>query len=144
MKLKTTRFGEIDVDEGRVITFPLGVPGFPELKRYVLVEYKEPVKWLQSADDPDVAFIVTDPFVIFPDYSITIDDETESYLGIRESKDVVTLTILTVGNNAITANLKAPIIVNSATLKAVQVLLEDERYSFRAPLPPLPKTTETP
>lgn len=142
MKLTTTRFGELDIDENRIIAFPLGIPGFPELKRFVLIEYKEPVKWLQAVDDPDVAFIVTDPFVLYHDYSVSVDDETERYLGIKDPKEVVTFIILTVADNAITANLKAPLIVNSAGLTGAQILLDDDRYSFRAPLPALPNQTE--
>lgn len=142
MKVATTRFGEIEIDEGKIITFPLGIPGFPELKRYFLLDYKDPIKWLHAVDDPDVAFIVMDPFSLFPAYSVDIDDEVELFLEIKEPTDTVIFTILTVADTVVTANLKAPIIVNSSNFKAAQILLEDDRYSFKVPLPALPSKTE--
>lgn len=139
MKIKTSRFGEIEIDEKRVIEFPKGIPGFSNLKKYALLDYKGPVKWLHSVEDPDVAFIVTDPFPIFPDYSFDIGDEVEELLEIKKAEDIVILSIINTSDNGLTANLKAPIISNISSLKAAQVLLEDERYSFKTPLPALPK-----
>ncbi len=138
MKLNTTRFGEIEIAEEKIISFPLGIPGFIDLKRYVLLDYKDAVKWLHAVEDPDVAFIVTDPFAFFPDYSLKLDDEEESFLGIKNPADVVVLIILTVSENNLTANLKAPIVFNAAELKAEQILIDDERYSFNMPIPGLP------
>ncbi len=138
VKIVTTRFGEIEIDEKRIITFPMGIPGFAELKRYVLIDYKDPIKWLHAVDDPDVAFIVINPFVIFPSYSVDIRDDEESFLGIKVPADVVVLTILSVTNKSITANLRAPLVLNSANYHAAQILIDDERYDFNTPLPALP------
>ena len=135
MKLTTTRFGEIEIQEDSVLNFPFGIPGFPNLKRFVVIDYKDPIKWLHSVEDPDVAFIVTVPFVLFPEYSFTIKDDVEEFLGIKESSDVVIFAILSVSDNNLMANLKAPVVVNISNKKAVQILLEDDRYSFRVPLP---------
>lgn len=135
MRIKTTRFGEIDIEDNKIINFPMGIPGFAHLKRYFLLDYKEPVQWLHAVDDPDIAFIVTDPFSIFPDYSVAAGDEVEELLEIKDAADVVVLVILSVADNRPYANLKAPIIFNSAKLKATQIVLEDERYAFRVPLP---------
>ncbi|MBF0505268.1 MAG: flagellar assembly protein FliW [Nitrospirae bacterium] len=109
------------------------------MKRYVLIDYKDSIQWLHAVDDPDVAFIVIDPFVIFTDYSVNIVDDVQSFLGIKEPADLVILNILTVTNQGITANLKAPLVMNSGNLKAAQILLEDEKYSFKTPLPALPQ-----
>jgi flagellar assembly factor FliW len=138
MKVNTTRFGEIDIEDNKIISFPLGIPGFPHLNRYFLLDYKDPIKWLHAVDDSDVAFIVTDPFVLFPDYSITVGDDAEEFLEIKKPADVVILVILTVADNKLNANLKAPIIANTSNLKATQIILEDDRYSFRVPLPSMP------
>ena len=135
MKLTTTRFGEIEIQEDSILSFPFGIPGFPSLKRFVVIDYKDPIKWLHSVEDPDVAFIVTVPFVLFPEYSFTIKDDVEEFLGIKESSDVVIFAILSVSDNNLMANLKAPLVVNISNKKAVQILLEDDRYSFRVPLP---------
>jgi flagellar assembly factor FliW len=138
VKIITTRFGEIEIDEKKIITFPLGIPGFGELKRYVLIDYKDPIQWLHAVDDPDVAFIVINPFVIFPSYSVDIRDDEEMFLGIKGPTDVVVLAILCVANNSMTANLRAPLVINSANYNAAQILIGDERYDFNTPLPALP------
>ena len=135
MKLTTTRFGEIEIQEDSVLNFPFGIPGFPDLKRFIVIDYKDPIKWLHSVEDPDIAFIITVPFVLFPEYSFTIKDDVEEFLGIKEASDVVIFAILSVSDNNLMANLKAPLVVNISNKKAVQILLEDDRYSFRVPLP---------
>ena len=138
MKINTTRFGEIEIEDNKIITFYLGIPGFEDLKRYVLIDYKAPIQWLHAVDDPDVAFIVVNPFILFPDYSVQIKDDAEILLDIKDPKDTVILVILTVMQNNITANLKAPLVMNAANFRAAQIILEDERYVFRKPLPSLP------
>ena len=142
MKLNTTRFGEIEVEEDKIIEFPLGIPGFTALKRYILMEYKEPIRWLHAVDDPDVAFIVTDPFAIFPGYTFDMSDEVKDFLGIRDPKDIVVLVIITVEGSSLTVNLKAPIVFNAANFKAAQMLIDNDRYSFKEPFPVLPSKGE--
>jgi flagellar assembly factor FliW len=139
MKILTTRFGEIEIDEKKIITFPLGIPGFVELKRFVLIDYKDPIQWLHAVDDADVAFIVINPFIIFPSYDLDIRDDEELFLGIKEPKDVVVLTILNISNNIVTANLRGPLVLNSANYLAAQILIDDEKYDFHTPLPALPQ-----
>lgn len=138
MKINTTRFGEMEIEEEKIIDFPLGIPGFAELNKFVLIDYKGPIKWLHSVDDPDVAFIVTDPFVIFSDYVFKLGDEEERFLELKGPEDLVVLVILAVSDDTLTANLKAPIILNASRLRAAQFMLDDERYQFRVPLPALP------
>lgn len=135
MKINTTRFGEIEIEDAKIINFPLGIPGFTNLKRYILLDYKDPIKWLHAVDDPDIAFIVTEPFGFFPDYSLTIEDDVERFLEITDVAETIVLIILNIADNRLNANLKAPIIVNISNLKAIQIILEDERYSFRVPVP---------
>ncbi len=137
MKINTTRFGEVEIDDNKIINFPLGVPGFPDLKRYFLIDYNDPIKWLHAVDDPDTAFITASPFPFFPDYSFAMKDDVETFLEIKKPEDAAIIVILIVADNALYANLKAPIIINSSTLKGVQILLDDERYAFRASLPAL-------
>lgn len=139
VKIVTTRFGEIEIEEKKIITFPLGIPGFVELKRYVLIDYKDPIQWLHAVDDPDVAFIVINPFIIFPSYAVDIRDDEELFLGIKQPADVVVLTILNVANSIVTANLRGPLVMNSTNYLAAQILIDDERYDFHTPLPALPQ-----
>ncbi len=143
MKINTTRFGEIEIEENKIINFPLGIPGFANLKRYILLDYKDPIKWLHAVDDPDIAFIVTEPFSLFPDYSLTIEDDVEQFLEITDVAETIVLVILNVADNSLNANLKAPIIVNISKLKATQIILEDDRYSFRVPVPSLSTTQQS-
>ena len=138
MKIKSTRFGEIEVAHNKIITFTLGIPGFEDLKRYFLIDYKEPIQWLHAVDDPDVAFIVTNPFLLFPDYFVNIRDDAETLLDIKDPGDMAILVILTVAGDRVTANLKAPLIMNAANFTAVQIILDDERYVFKTPMPSMP------
>jgi len=142
MKINTTRFGEIEINDSGIIDFLFGLPGFQNLKRFFLLDYRHPIKWLHSVDDPDIAFIVTEPFNIFPDYTFVLDDETAEFLAVKDPKDIAVFVILIVSEDALNANLKAPIIVNTSNLKAIQIMLEDDRYSFRTPLPSLLKETQ--
>ena len=137
MKVNTTRFGEVEIDDNKIIHFPFGIPGFPDLKRYFLIDYRDPIKWLHAVDDPDTAFITASPFSFFPDYSFAMKDDVEAFLEINKPEDAAIIVILIVADDALHANLKAPIIINSSTLKGVQILLDDERYAFREPLPAL-------
>ncbi|MCL0061794.1 flagellar assembly protein FliW [Thermodesulfovibrionales bacterium] len=134
MKINTTRFGEVEVEESKIISFPLGIPGFPQLKRYFLFDYKDEIKWLHATDDPDIAFVVTDPFNFFPDYSIEIADDVKEFLGIEDITNVVILIMLTINDSGLNANLKAPIIINVSNFRGTQVILDTDNYSFRVPL----------
>ncbi|BCB96421.1 flagellar assembly factor FliW [Dissulfurispira thermophila] len=142
MKINTTRFGEIEIEEGKIIEFPLGIPGFAHLKRYILLDYKDPIKWLHAVDDPDIAFIVAEPFVLFPDYSLTIEDDIEEFLEIKDALDTAILVILNVTEGQLNANLKAPIVVNTSKFKAMQIILDDDRYSFRVPVSSIPSAND--
>ena len=137
VKINTSRFGEIEIDEKKIISFPMGIPGFEYLKRFILVDYRPSVQWLHAVDDPDVAFIVVNPFLVFPDYSVNIKDDAEIFLGIKDASDTAVLAILTVKGNNITANLKAPLVMNTANFTAVQLILDDDRLSFQTPFPGL-------
>jgi flagellar assembly factor FliW len=142
MKINTTRFGEIEIDDSGIIDFPLGLPGFQDLKKFFFLDYKDPIRWLHSADDPDIAFIVTEPFNIFHDYTFVVDDETLEFLEVKDPKDIAVFVILVVDRDVLNANLKAPLLVNLKNFKSVQYLLEDERYSFRMPVTSLSKEAQ--
>jgi len=132
MKVNSTRFGELEIEESNIITFPSGIPGFQDERRFFLLDYKDPIKWLHSADSPELAFIVIDPFVLFPEYEFTVLDEVESLLEIERPEGLLSLVILIFNENRLYANLKAPIIVNADKMKATQIIIDDDRYSFRA------------
>jgi len=135
LKVSTTRFGEVEVDDNRIVDFPLGVPGFAGAKRFFLVDHRENIWWLQAVDDADLAFIVTEPFSLFPEYSFKLTDDIESLLHIEDPQSIVVLAILSVDVSGAQVNLRAPIIINSMKLLGAQIVTDDESHSFKTPLP---------
>jgi len=133
--IQTSRFGEIEVSSGSVLHMSDGMLGFEQCKRYVLLEDQPgtPLKWLQSLDDPDVAFIVVNPLEFVPDYGIELADDDAESLGLGSPDDAVVLTTVTVDEDSreVTTNLLGPIVINSSSLDAKQVVLQDERYGTR-------------
>ncbi|HEY3329113.1 MAG TPA: flagellar assembly protein FliW [Capsulimonadaceae bacterium] len=144
MKLNTSRFGEISVDEKAIITFPDGIPGFEHTREYVLVPHKtaqgqsSPFRWLQSLEEPNLALPVINPWSVQPDYAPTIPGTMIKMLGIgdlREQAQFLTVVTIPANNpNGITVNLLAPILVNRDTKIGKQVIVQNENYSIRTPL----------
>ena len=134
MKIKTTRFGDITVDDDKVLHFPEGVIGFQGLKRFVLIGKKEKmVMWLQAADQPEVAFIVVNPYLFEPNYSPKFTKEDLDFLKIKDKSDINVLAIVVVPENPkeMTANLLGPIVVNNRTKIGKQVILTEGNYSVK-------------
>jgi flagellar assembly factor FliW len=103
--------------------------GFEDLRDFVLLtgETDAPFWWLQSIQEPAVAFVVTDPYFVKPDYKPLISRDDCDFLDIAKEEDIALLAIITIRTNPkqITANLKAPILINAATRKANQIILDD-------------------
>lgn len=139
VKFNSTRFGGLVVEEKKIISFPNGILGLPDAKRFMMLDYEGdvPFKWLQCVDEPALAFLVVEPDFIKPDYKITLRMSDIAEIGEAEDKDVVIMAILTIpeGNpKGMTANLRGPLVINSLTLRGKQVVLEDDRYLIRYPL----------
>jgi flagellar assembly factor FliW len=141
LKVDTTRFGAITIDEQKIITMPFGMLGFPDEKRYVIVQHKEnsPFFWYQSVDDPALAFVITSPFFFVPDYSVPLDDSINRMSWDQEKmKDTIELYVVVNIPNGLpdkmTANLIGPILVNTETFQALQMVVTDSPYSHRFPL----------
>ena len=125
IKFKTSRFGDLEVEDSRIINFPEGIPGFSSLKRYVLMDYKDtPLKWLQSVDDPHVAFIVATPDTVTTGYRVSVDEPAMRILDLKQKEDLAVLLILRVETGKVIANLKAPLLLNSALMRGMQLLPE--------------------
>lgn len=135
MEFSTTRFGKITIDESRIITMRSGLLGFDHLKNYVLLTQNEktPFWWFQSIDDGATAFVVINSFVINPDYEPIITDNDVRLLEILSSKDVLLLSVVTISSDPvkITANLRAPIVVNVKQRLAKQIVLQDQDYPIQ-------------
>ena len=135
-KVQTVRFGDLDVDEKSIVHFAQGIPAFEEEHDFILIPYDEesPYLFLQSCKTPDLAFLMTDPYLFFKDYEFEIDDATEKKLGLKGPEDVAVYVLLTIPGGSIkdmTANLMAPVIINQNTLEAVQLVLEKSSYQTK-------------
>ncbi|MBR6486335.1 MAG: flagellar assembly protein FliW [Lachnospiraceae bacterium] len=139
MTIETKLFGEINVDEGKLITFPQGIIGFPELKDFLLIHDGEgngSIKWLQSIQEPAFAMPVVDPLSIIPDYNPDIEDELLKPLGDITQENMLVLVTITVPNEIekMSVNLKGPIIINSESRKAGQLIIDDDKYQVKFPI----------
>ena len=138
--MHTRIFGDIEVDANKIITFDGGIIGFPELKRFMLIHDRENEKkhisWLQSIDEPDFAMPVIDPLKLVEDYNPIVEDELLSGLGKLLPEEMLVLVTMTIPKDItkMTVNLKAPIIINAASLKAGQIIVDDEKYVVRYPI----------
>jgi len=136
MEIQTTRFGTMTVDDSRIITVPKGLLGFPQFTRYALIQTGQEnyFFWLQSVDEPGLAFVVTDPGIFFKDYDIPLRDETLADLQISDPQAVQLFVICNKVDNWLTGNLLGPIVVNAANCLAEQVVLTEKRWTTRQPL----------
>lgn len=132
MKIKTVRFGEVEVKDEDVIEFSKGPLGFESNKKWILVE-NGLLGWLQSVDDENLAFVVGNPFEFYGDYNLDVADKEMKELGIASIDDINVLSIVSVPPKVeeMTINLLAPIVVNSKTKKAKQVVLNSNSYTVR-------------
>ncbi len=136
-KIKT-RFGEIEYDPDNTLQFPEGLIGFEDLRNFVVMpnEKEGPLFWIQSIDDPQVAFILTDPTSFYFDYKVVPDGRERQKLGIDESADCLIVSVVSVSaDRNITLNLAAPILFAPETNRALQVILEGTQFSPQTPLP---------
>ncbi len=127
IKFFTSRFGSLEVSEDEIILFPEGIPGFRDIKRYILMDYKDtPLKWLQAIDDPDVAFIVIEPFYLIPDYTFSIDESIRAFLDLKDENDLAILVIIRREGDKIIANFNGPLLFNAAKRIGVQVFFDKD------------------
>mgnify|MGYP000970984536 CR=1 FL=1 len=136
MQLNTAHFGDIEISEEEIINFPEGIPGFEDNKKYVLIgnESNEAVFfWLQSIDSPELCFVVTDPFMVYDGYTVDVADEDVELLGITDSNNVLTLTIVIIPENMneIRVNLKAPILINVEKKTGKQIIQKNDNLPIR-------------
>ncbi|AOY78275.1 flagellar assembly protein FliW [Clostridium formicaceticum] len=131
--MNTKHFDEIEVDENKILDFSDGIPGFEALTKFVIIHNPEeevPFQWLQSVEDTDLAFVIVNPFIFRSDYDFEIPKSTLEKLQIQSPEDVSVFTIVIIPEDIkkMTANLRAPIIINTKNNKAKQIVLDDENY----------------
>jgi flagellar assembly factor FliW len=132
MQLDTTRFGMLEVAEDRVITFTQPIIGFQEFRRFVLLDGPESgeLKWLQSTESRDLAFIIMDPKAVMPDYAVDLrpGDLSELAVSRPEDVDVYTLVVVPPDRTKVRTNLKAPVLINPKHRLAKQIILDRSSY----------------
>lgn len=134
MKAQTRIFGQIEIADDQIIRMSKGMIGFPDLNNFALIFDEEKgrkatsIMWLQSMDDPDIAFPVMDPIAIMEDYAPNVNDEIIAPLGELNADNTYILVTVTVPRKVedFSVNLKAPIVVNMDNRKAVQLIVEDD------------------
>lgn len=133
MLIETTRFGKVEIDGSRVITFKDGLLGFPQHRRFALIQTTTEAVflWLQSVDDPALAFLVCDPLAFVPDYQAQVRANDIESLELRDLTDCRVLAIVNKVDGALTANLLGPLVIGAHSLLAKQLVLSDKRYSTR-------------
>ena len=135
-KVNTLRFGEIEIDEKKILHFKEGIPAFEEEHEFILIPFEDdsPFIFMQSLKTPELAFLITSPFIFFPDYTFEIGDAATDALKAKEREDLAIYSILTVPNGEIkkmTANLLAPLIINSKNNEAMQLVLDKSPYQTK-------------
>lgn len=136
-RFKSDRLGTVEYKDDQVIEFEEGILGFPYLHSYVMIDHeKGPFIWLQSLEDPGLAFVLVDPWPYFPDYSPDIADEDVEKLGLVEPYNFSVFCVVNVppAPEEITVNLLGPVVVNLNTRRARQVVVMNTEYTTREKL----------
>jgi len=134
MTYQSSRLGPFDLKENEIIRFPEGLYGFEHETRFALLPFDPnidcPLKWLQSLGNPDLAFVVTDPFLFRPDYRATLSSEERMLIGAGPQDQLCILVIVKVPDDytKMTGNLVAPVVINPRTLNARQFVLSSPEY----------------
>ncbi|MDI9508275.1 MAG: flagellar assembly protein FliW [Clostridiales bacterium] len=138
MLINTRHFGEIELDDDKIIYFENGILGFENNKKYTILydneEGERPdITWLQSIDEPSLAIPIISPFLIMPDYNPTVEDELLKHIGDVTPDNLVVLVSLTIPSDIkkISANLKAPFVINADTKKGCQIIVEESKYEVK-------------
>lgn len=138
MKITTRVFGEIEVDENKIISFPSGIIGFPEMTDFVLIYDEEkgkdsPIRWLQSLQETEFAMPVMDPLLVANDYNPEVEDDYLIPLGEIKAEEILVLVTVTVPKELekMSVNLQAPVIINADSRKAAQIIVNAEKYPVK-------------
>ena len=141
MRINTRVFGEIDIAEEKIIHFPGGIIGFPDMTDFALIHDAEKesavaIRWLQSMQEPEFAMPVMDPLAVVPDYNPVVEDELLKPIVELNPESVLVLVTLTVPKDIknMTINLQAPLVINADEKKACQIIVDTEKYPIRFPI----------
>ena len=138
MVAETKLFGTVDIEEDKIIDFPMGIIGFENLRKFAIIydierEERSKIRWLQSMEEPLLALPIIHPFEIYENYNPIVEDELMKNIGDPADVDVLIFTTLSIPSDLtkMTANLKAPIIINANGRKGMQIIVENEDYQIK-------------
>ncbi len=136
MEVRTTRFGVLDIPDDRVIEFPKGLLGFSQYTRYCLLEPGDDACffWLQCLEEPSLAFVVTDPSLFVPEFSVPVRPEQMVELKLNRLEEAQVFVIVNKVEQMLTGNLQGPLVVNTLTRTGEQLVLAEKRWTTRHPL----------
>lgn len=138
MQIKSKLLGDIEAEESQFIYFPDGIPAFENEKKFLLIEMQEttPFFYLQSVINPNLCFILADPFAFLPAYQIELEKEQEKRLQLQDASEANIFVILTIPEDfrKTTANLLAPLIVNRTNRRGLQYVPVRSEYSTKYPI----------
>ncbi|MDP5275885.1 flagellar assembly protein FliW [Chengkuizengella axinellae] len=135
MKIKTKHFGEIDIDESKIIKLTQGLLGFDDVKEYALIQLDQeiPLTYMQSIEDQNINFIILNPFQFFKDYNVELSQDVQDELEIKEPSEVAIWSLATIQENLedATCNLIAPLVFNIRTKLGKQIVLHNTDYTTK-------------
>lgn len=136
MRVESEQLGVIEVEDTKIIRLPDGLLGFPEITRFALIEANNDGTyfWLQAVDNPELSFLTLIPWGFFPEYEPEISDIDQAILDLKSPEQALVLCLITITDDAVTANLLGPVIINGITGIGRQIVLDSRDYSTRASL----------
>jgi len=145
MQIQTSRFGMVEVEDARVLCFPAGLVGFPSCQKFALIQTNDNgvFFWLQSAERPELAFVVCDPRTFVGDYRVHVKRDELQTIGLDDPANAQVLVIVNKIDNKLTGNLQGPLLINVANMQGKQLVLSDKKYSTREVLMELPSGDAT-
>ena len=138
MLINTINFGKLDIPEDKIIHFHDGLPGFPQIHRFAVLELEElkPFHYLLALDDPPIALYIINPFMVDPTYEFRLTDSDMEDLNSTNSAELAVFSVATIPDDPsqATINLMAPIVINEKECCGKQVILHESNYSVKHPL----------
>jgi flagellar assembly factor FliW len=136
MQIVTSRFGTLEVDDERILSFEKGLLGFPGHTDYALIQAGEEnyFFWLQAVADPNLAFVVTDPSIFFKEYEVPLREEMSTELELDDAAAAQVFVICNKVNDWLTGNLLGPLVVNANNRRGMQTVLTEKKWGTRQPL----------
>lgn len=138
MRVNTRMFGEVEIDDSKIIHFPSGIIGFPEMTDFAIIYDEEkgkdtPIRWMQSLQETEFALPVIDPLLVKGNYNPEVEDDYLLPLGEMKAEETLVLVTISVPKDLqkMSVNLQAPIIINAETKRAIQIIVNTDKYPVK-------------